>query len=193
MVILLIVFALLLWPIRFSLTICRSNQIQGVAVIAPLPLNLQFPFHVVQTISGGHQLTFLPRHGRKKNQTASHPQFQQGMTLLGTLLRADKARKFLAHHVLVKDFSFSLRLYSQNAAHSALIIGMLRSLTFWIPHRFRQRVHLHLQPDFFTGSTAWQMQCIIFTNPGILLITGGMMFLSWLLERREHQPISKEA
>lgn len=191
MAVLLIVFMLFFWPIRFILTIHRSSRIQGVVSIALLPLNLRFPFHVVQTSSGGHQLTFLSRHGRKKPQPASPPQLQQGMTLLGTFLRADKARKFLTHHVLLKDFSFSLRLYTQNAAHSALLIGMLRSL--WIPLRFRQRVHLHWQPDFFTGSTAWQMQCIIFTCPGILLITGGMMFLSWLLERREHQPFSKEA
>lgn len=193
MAVLLIVFLLLLWPIRFSLIIHRSSRIHGVVAIALLPLNLRFPFHVIQTSSGGHQLTFLPRHGRKKPQPASPPQLQQGMTLLGTFLRADKARKFLTHHVLLKDFSFSLRLYTQNAAHSALLIGMLRSLSLWIPRRFRQRVHLHWQPDFFTGSTVWQMQCIIFTCPGILLITGGMMLLSWMLERREHQPISKEA
>lgn len=193
MEVLLIIFTLLLWPIRFSLTIYRSSRIQGIASVALLPLILRFPFHVIPTSSGGHQLTFLPRHARKKPHPASSAQLHQGMTLLGTFLRADKARKFLVHHVLLRDLSFFLRLYSRNAAHSALLIGMLRSLTCWIPHRFRQHVHLHWQPDFFIGATAWQMQCIIFTCPGILLITGGMMFLSWLLERREHQPFSKEA
>lgn len=193
MLVLLGAAALLFCPLKIRLTLRRHALPEGVLEVHYLLLHLHFPFRVTQTPRGGHQLTFLPRRPREKPRPASPSQVQQGAVLLGTFLRADHARRFLLRHLHLHFLRGTVRLALQDAAGCALICGALWSLIALMPPRLQDRIRLHVQPDFFTGHSSYALQGMISIQTGILLIIGGLTLLSWLLERREHHALMKEA
>lgn len=193
MSVLLGVAALLLAPLQIHLRIHRYAHPEGVLEVRYLLVHLRFPFRVTMTSRGGHQLTFLPRRFREKPHPASPTQVQRGAVLLGTFLRANHARRFLRRHLHLHTLQGALRLSLQDAAGCALICGALRSLAALLPPRVQNKIRLQIQPDFFTGHSSYVLQGMISIQMGILLITGGLTLLSWLMECREHHALPKEA
>lgn len=122
----------------------------------------------------------------KQEQGIPHQQF---MRLLGTVLRTDKARRFLFRHVQFRRLQALISLGMQDAAKTALSTGLLRQLAAFLPPSADVRV----QPNFI-GSTRVQARCILFFHLGTIIITAGMGLWAYLLESREHPtPHPKEA
>lgn len=193
MSVLLGVAVLLLAPLQIHLSLRRHAHPEGMLEVRYLLLHLRFPFRVTTTSRGGHQLTFLPRRFREKPHPASPAQVQRSTVLLGTFLRANQARRFLRRHLHLHALRGTLRLSLQDAAGCALLCGALRSLTALLPPRLHRKIRLQIQPDFFTGHSSYALQGMISIRMGILLITGGLTLLSWLMECREHHALPKEA
>lgn len=184
---------LMLLPLRLSLLLTHAARTQGTLGIGAGPLRLSFPFRVARDARGGHQLIFLPRRPREKPRPASPAGMQRGMAMLGTFLRADKARRFLLRHTRLMDLTLRLHLSLADAASTAVITGLLRAMTAFLPPAMRRRTHLSLQPDFLALRSGGRLRCMVSLRVGILLITGGMALTAWLLEKREHAPSGKEA
>lgn len=106
---------------------------------------------------------------------------QQFMRLLGTVLRTDKARRFLLHHTRFISLQALISLGLQDAASTALVTGLLRLLAPFLPRRADVRV----QPNFI-GPTRIQARCILFFHLGTILITAAMGLAAYLMESREH-------
>ena len=194
MVIILILLPLLmLLPLRLSLRVSRAAGTQGTLGVGMGPLRLTFPFRVERDARGGHRLVFLPRRTAEKPRPASPAGMQRGTAMAGAFLRADRARRLLLRHTHLIDLTMRARLSLSDAASTAVITGLLRALTAFLPPSLRGRTHLSLQPDFLAPRTVVQFRCMVSLRLGILLITGGMTLTSWMLEKREHAPSGKEA
>lgn len=121
-----------------------------------------------------------------KGQGTPH---QQLMRLLGTVLRTDKARRFLFRHTQVVCLQALVCLGLRDAAATAIWTGLLRQLAPLLPRKADVRV----QPNFL-GSTQVQARCILFFHLGTILITAVMGLAAYLMECREHpNPHPKEA
>ena len=188
-----ILAALMLLPLRLTLQLSHAARTQGILGVAAGPIRFSFPFRVERDAKGGHQLIFLPRRQKKQPRPASPANMRQGMAMLGACLRADKARRFLLRHTHLIDLTVQAHLSLSDAASTAVITGLLRALTAFLPAAMRKKTHLSLQPDFLTLRSSGYVRCIVSLRLGILLITGGMTLTAWLLEKREHTPSSKEA
>ena len=194
MVIILILLPLLmLLPLRLSLRVSRAAGTQGTFGVGLGPLRLTFPFRVERDARGGHRLVFLPRRTAEKPRPASPAGMQRGMAMLGAFLRADKARRFLLRHTRLIDLTVQLHLSLSDAASTAVITGLVRAMTAFLPPAMRRRTHLALQPDFLALRSGGRLRCMVSLRVGILLITGGMALTAWLKEKREHAPSGKEA
>lgn len=188
-----LVLLLMILPLRLSLRVQHTTQTHGSLGVQAGPVKLSFPFRVARTERGGHQLTFLPRRPKEKPRPASADQMKKGMTALGTFLRADNTRKFLLKYTHLCDLTVYLHLSTSDAAKTAMLTGLIRSLRGVVPASARKRVHIAAQPDFLSGRTTGYLRCIVSLRLGILLITGGMVLAAWLMERREHPLSNKEA
>lgn len=114
---------------------------------------------------------------------------QRFMRLVGTLLRTDKARRFLLRHIHLVCLQALLRIGLRDAARTALLSGLLRQFAPMLPAHADVRV----QPDFL-AATRLQARCILFFHLGTILIIAAMVFAAYLLESREHPaPQAKEA
>lgn len=121
--------------------------------------------------------------------TSGHTSHPQCMQLLGTVLRADKARRFLLRHAQLIRLQALISLGLQDAAGTALITGLLRYAAALLPKRADVRV----QPNFI-GPTRVQARCILFFHLGTIIIAAGMGLAAYLLESRQHPaPHPKEA
>ena len=192
-IILIFVSLLMLLPLRLSLHLTRAAGTQGTLGVMLGPLRLSLPFRVARDARGGHRLIFLPRRPREKPRPASPTGMQRGMAIAGAFLRADRARRYLLRHMQLIDLTAQVRLSLSDAASTAVITGLLRALTAFLPAGMRGRTHLSLQPDFLAPRTSVRLRCMISLRVGILLITGGMALTAWMLEKREHAPSGKEA
>ncbi len=105
----------------------------------------------------------------------------RGMRLPGTVLRADKARRFLFRHVRFLRLQALISPGLQDAAKTALVTGFLRQLAACLPPSADVRV----QPNFI-GPTRVQARCILFFHLGTIIIAAGMVLAAYLLECREH-------
>lgn len=111
------------------------------------------------------------------------------MRIIGTLLRTDKARRFLMRHTQITTFQMLLHLGLPSAASTAVCTGLLQLVAQLLP----PKADIRIQPDFCRPTRA-QVRCIVFFHLGTLLITAGMLLWAYLLEAREHPiPRSKEA
>lgn len=120
---------------------------------------------------------------------AGSPSSTRLLRLAGTVLRTDKARRFLVQHVELIVFQAMLHLGLASAASTAVYTGLLQLVTQLLP----PKTDIRIQPDF-RRPTRVQFRCIVFFHLGTLLITAGMLLWAYLLEAREHPiPRSKEA
>lgn len=128
----------------------------------------------------------FPVNVSPSGQSMPHQQF---MRLTGTLLRTDKARRFLLGHIHLVRLQALLRIGLSDAARTALLSGLLQQLTHLLP----AYADIRIQPDFL-APTRLQVRCILFFHLGTILIIAAMVLMAYLLESREHPaPQTKEA
>lgn len=138
----------------------------------------------------GHHLVRL-----RNKQSASAPESDQRfMVVAGTLLRADKARRFLLRHVHVLHLALQLSPSLWDASATAMATGVAAGAAQIASRLLRCPLHCRIQPDFIAPRSRFFLRCIIFLHLGTLIITAGMVLLALLLERLEHRsPKPKEA
>lgn len=187
----LVLLAFLLLPVCFAFTLRHDSVTQGQVSAGVWPLMHRIPFRILRTPRGGHQLIFP---GPARPPAPANPRnMKSALVILGTLLRTDHARKLLLGGTQLIQFTLQLHLSLSDAAHTAMAVGAVQQLFRLLPRRFRRRARLSVQPDFLMHRSCWQGQCIVVIPLGILIITGGMLLTAYLMERREHRPVSKEA
>ena len=189
----LLLLVLLLLPVRFAIALRHDGVTRGQVSAGVLPLLRRVSFRVLPTARGGHQLVFSGTDAATSSAPANPRKMKSALVILGTLLRTDRARKLLLGGTQLIQFTLQLRLSLSDAAHTAMAVGAIQQLLRLLPRRFRRRACLSVQPDFLMRRSCWQGQCIVVIPLGILIITGGMLLTAYLMERREHRPVSKEA
>ncbi|MBR4081698.1 MAG: hypothetical protein IKK21_07955 [Clostridia bacterium] len=119
---------------------------------------------------------------------------RRALAALGTLLRTDKARRWLPRVIHLERLDALFSPGMQDASLTALVSGLTAGLAAFVSRRHRQRIRLRVQPDFFTGRTSLQARCIIFFHLGSLLPAAAMVLAAALMEAREHRipPLPKE-
>lgn len=128
----------------------------------------------------------IPAPEKAKGQGVHHG---RPKGLVGTVLRADRARRFLWRHTQLVCLQALVTIGLQDAAGTALVTGLLRQLAALLP----QRADVRVEPCF-TGPSRVQARCILFFHLGTILVAAGMGLVAYLLESRKHPaPHPKEA
>lgn len=181
---LILVLFLLITPLQACLALTHAPDTQGGVCLRIWGIPIRLRFRMIHS-ARGRQLVL---EGRRVHPIEPPPdQFRSVMVSLGTFLRSDRARNFFFHHVTLQELSVALRLSLNNAARTAMLTGILRTLYTLVPASWRQRIRLRAAPDFLHTSSSWQIRCILFTHLGTLVITAAMLLIAWILERREHR------
>lgn len=94
---------------------------------------------------------------------------------------AATTRRYLRQHTKLTRLDALIQLHTGDAAQTALLTGMLRSMTAFIP---RRHVHICLLPDFFRAHSTVQVRCIIRWKLGTLFLTAWMLLAETL--SRQH-------
>ena len=104
-----------------------------------------------------------------------------GQRYLSALRSSDRAKAFLKRHTHIARLDALVLLRTGDAARTALLTGILRSITAAVP---RRRVRICIQPDFFRDHSTVQIRCIIRWKLGTLLLTAGMLLAETLRRQR---------
>ena len=100
--------------------------------------------------------------------------------MMFTIFRsADKVRHFLRTHTHLQKLDVLLLLHTNDAAHTALLTGIIRPLV-QLP---RRNTRICIQPDFFRPYSTVQIRCIIRWKLGTLLLTSMMLLVAYIRQR----------
>lgn len=153
----------------------------GYATQLPVTLETDI-FHHGQTRTR-HRLTIARLHKTWPITVfpAAATQFRSGRSqmLFSHFRRADKARRYLRTHARLAKLDILLLLHTGDAAHTALLTGVLRPLV-QLP---RRNVRICVQPDFFHPRSTLQIRCIIRWKLGTLLLTSMMLLAASIRQR----------
>ncbi|MDD6050248.1 MAG: hypothetical protein PUC00_03095 [Clostridiales bacterium] len=116
---------------------------------------------------------------------------QRGWMVLKALHRADRARRFLLHHIHLERLDAQLTIHTSDADRTALVTGALRGVVAQLPSRWHKRVRIRVLPEFLQTFSTVQARCIIRLRLGTILLTAMLLLLAYLLERRQTE--SEEA
>ena len=164
MLLALILFLLLITPVR--LTILHQGQ---------TTLRLQ-----LWGIGGSFQPDLTPD---------TPAQSWRVLRMIGTFLRAGRARRFLLQHVRLICLRAMVRIRLNDASRTCLLAGFLRQLLPLLPAGSDVRIY----PEFLLPSRV-HVRCIVFFHLGTIIITAAMVLLAYYRESREHpKPQPKEA
>ena len=181
---LILVLLLLITPLQARLTLRHAARTEGVLTLRAWGFSRDLRFRVAPTAQGRQ----LILEGKRVHPVQAQPaQLRSALVSVGTFLRSDRARKFFLRHVELQELSISTQLCLDNAARTAMITGVFRTLYSLLPPAWRRRVRLYAAPDFLHTSSSAYLRCILFTHLGTLVITAAMLLIAWMLERREHR------
>lgn len=99
--------------------------------------------------------------------------------MLTIFRNADKVRHFLRAHTHLDQLDLLILLHTNDAAHTALLTGIIRPLA-QLP---QQNVRICVQPDFFHPCSTLQIRCIIRWKLGTLLLTSMMLLVAYIRQR----------
>lgn len=175
---LMILYVLLIAPV--SATVEVSWQAGAELAVWGRVWGLPVDRHVRLT-RGATGLTMEPDEDRSIAQ-----RLRCSLADIGTVLRSNRARRYLLRHVQLLELDVLVRLSAGDAAHTAVLTGALQQLAGIVQRRLRSRARLVISPDFFTEQTRADMRCILFTRLGNLLIVAAAVYLARRLEQAEH-------
>lgn len=192
-VVFLIVLLIIIAPVRIAADIHFDRQTDADVTLRIWGIGHTFRVRTVRDRTGRH-IILLPKKPLSPPRKAPEQQVQRGMILLGTFLRSNHARRFLARHIHLEKLHASVQLALSDAAKTATLTGLLSGLVSMIPCRYRDCIRIRVTPDFFHDHITASSRCILFFHLGTLLITAAMMLAALALEAREHrQPQTEEA
>lgn len=103
--------------------------------------------------------------------------------LLRVLKRINKARQLLLNHIALHRLTFAARVHGQDAARTALLTGVIRTLSSFLPPQIRSSSRFLVIPEFHDAPSAVHVRCIISCRAGILLITAALLGIASLREK----------
>lgn len=182
--------ALLLYQ-NISLS-ARATADDGLA--AHLSIRMR-PFEITRDIRllrtpHGHRLLILKGTHDAQTMAPSQMNTGHGKRLFHLFRISPCACRYILKHTRLKQLVITARVSSSNAARTAFLTGCVRSAATLVPASMQDRIRIVIQPDFAQRGTAAQGCCIVHLRLGTILITGGLLLLSFL---QRHQPGSKEA
>ena len=134
----------------------------------------------------GHRLVLAGEDSARPLNTGQL-RTSRGGILLGSLRRADKARKFLLRHARLDRLDAFILLRMEDAAHSALLSGSVRSVLSCIPAVRRKGVHIRVLPEFFRAHSTVNVRCIIRIRLGTIILTAMMLLIAHIREQRQQK------
>ncbi len=178
----LLLAALLATPLELQLVLSAGESVTGQARLWVWGVPLRWAF---RTQREKHRLRLLVRGGRVHTGERQAPTIapSRAKVWLGTLLRTDRARKWLLNGIRLTHCDARLRLAMRDAAKTAVLTGALAALSGLLPQRLRLRV----APDFWGEHSAFFLRLGLVTHLGTLAVTGLLLLSAWAAERREHR------
>lgn len=148
-----------------------------------LPLTVQADIHLHQQTFTRIQVHFAFLHKSWQihgfSPAADQLNLHQGKRLLSLFKRANQARRYLLSHTQLDKLEALLLLRTDDAAHTALLTGVLQPLN-QLP---RRNVRIRVFPDFFRPRSTLQLRCIIRCKLGTLLLTSIMLLAAYIRQR----------
>lgn len=133
-------------------------------------------FRLVRTAEG-HRLVVADAYGaRAISADAMQGKGSSGWT--EAIRQARGARRFLLRHLHWETVEGLVLLRMDNAAHAALLCGAAAGTLACFP--WAKRLHVRILPEFFRPHSTVQLKCIVRVKVGILILTAGMLLLTWL-------------
>ena len=152
-----------------------------------LPLTLQVDGYHFESSELRIRLSFAGLHKtwsrREAPGTLNLPSGRR-KRFLSLFLRARTARRYLLQHIRLVHLDGQVRLYAADAAHTALLSGMLQGVAALVPQTLHPRIRLRILPEFFLPRSTLAFRCIIRPRLGTLILTAAMLALHLLRSRR---------
>ncbi len=160
----------------------HSDTTQGRLLVQAAGLHKSWRFSLIRTAKG-HRIVLAGTHGPEPLDTAQFRQSRGGL-MLQALRRGDKGRKFLLRHTHLDRMDALIQLRTEDAARAALLTGTARSVLCCIPAIRRRNIRIRVLPEFFRSHSTVAARCIIRVKGGTLLLTAGLLLLSYRKEQR---------
>ena len=148
-----------------------------------LPVTLETDAYHHQHTRTRHRLSISGLHKTWTTDglsgTAAHIKSPRSRMMLTIFRNADNMRHFLRAHTHLQKLDVLLLLHTNDAAHTALLTGIIRPL-IQLP---QQNVRICVQPDFFRPHSTLQIRCIIRWKLGTLLLTSMMLLGAYIRQR----------
>ena len=148
-----------------------------------LPVTLETDAYHHQHTRTRHRLSISGLHKTWTTDglsgTAAQIKSPRSQMMLTIFRNADNMRHFLRAHTHLQKLDVLLLLHTNDAAHTALLTGIIRPL-IQLP---QQNVRICVQPDFFRPHSTLQIRCIIRWKLGTLLLTSMMLLGAYIRQR----------
>ena len=148
-----------------------------------LPVTLETDAYHHQHTRTRHRLSISGLHKTWTTDglsgTAAQIKSPRSRMMLTIFRNADNMRHFLRAHTHLQKLDVLLLLHTNDAAHTALLTGIIRPL-IQLP---QQNVRICVQPDFFRPHSTLQIRCIIRWKLGTLLLTSMMLLVAYIRQR----------
>lgn len=181
----LVLLGAMLLDVRAEGEIRHAADTQARLCIRVGPVHRRWTYRLTRT-ADGHRLIVSDAYGtRTVRPGGRHPQRRSGGTAV--LRHARKAGRFLVRHLHVDALDGLLLLRMDDAAHAALLCAAVNGGLCCLPPECRRG--LRVLPEFFRTHSTVHVRCIIRVKLGILILTTGLVLLTWL---RLHHPTESE-
>lgn len=148
------------------------------------PLHRRRTYRLTRT-ADGHRLTIADAYGTRVIRPGGRHAPGHGLTAV--LRHAGGARRFFVRHLHLDALEGLLLLRVDNAAHAALLCAAVSGGLCCIPPGRRRG--LRVLPEFFRPHSTVHVRCIIRVKMGILILTAGLLLLTWI---GMHRPTESE-
>lgn len=174
----------LLFLLRVQLTadIHRAERTLGRIHLQIAGLRREWLLELLRTPQG-HRLVVAGQDGIPRDVAPEKLRGGPADHMLSVLRRADRARQFLLRHIHPERVDALLLLHTENAASTAMLTGAARTAATFLPPRWRERMRIRIQPDFFHEHTTIQARCILTFRLGTIIITTVMLLAALAVQR----------
>ena len=158
----------------------------GYMLLLPVDFTLQLHHHGKTHTRLTLRLAGIHKTWRYEGFPGAHqaPRESRGQRILSVLRQSGRAGRFLRRHTKLIRLNALLILSTCDAARTAILTGLLRSVCMTIQPK---HCRICIQPDFFHAHSTLQAKCIIRWKLGTLILTAGLL----LAEALRHQQLTE--
>ena len=163
-----------------------------IAALSFAPVRLELRFQYAGRLQVEPRITLLgiPLPYRRKSESKGRSTRRAKPPASGSVLTA-VFRRMVKHRGLISRFLHLERLQLRalisfsSAAATALTTGAVSGLLALLPPAWQQQADIVILPDFFTGRSRVQGECMFMAHLGIMMLSAAAILVSlWLEEHR---------